>query len=69
VSADPGQRTGATALRDLDWSAVLDGPHMPFLGSMLDDLATGLDARVLPDDIPTAPRTRLKDAPAALRNI
>lgn len=36
-SAEPTHRTGATALRDLDWSA-LAAAQMPFLAALLDDL-------------------------------
>lgn len=68
----PRDQTGATALRELDWQALLARPaQMPFLNSLLHDLSVGLQTElVLPSNFLFAPETCLKlGSDAVLRNL
>jgi hypothetical protein len=72
ASSDPRDQTGATSLRDLDWSAILPTvANMPFLGALIDDLANGLgEDNPLPAGATLAAQTRVKhQSSALLRNI
>ena len=62
----------ATALSELGWSALMNRANMPFLYSLIDDLAQGLNADSgLPNGAVLEPRTCLKPPgnAAVLRNI
>jgi hypothetical protein len=80
LCGDPGakkcsaykERDAATALREMDWAALMNSADMPFLYSLIDDLAQGLDEPCdLPEHAVLAPRTRRKPQgeAAVLRNM
>jgi len=62
VGRDRERPSGATALRELDWSALTSNSvQMPFLNAMIRDLADGLgEPDPLGEDVETARQTRRK---------